>query len=271
MLFKIKGETDIEWKGQGSLPSFDGLNRMQGPGFICSVCHRGDSCSHQHQPKGIQNSTRGSGKRNQQNQKGEHLLCCSLSLSGPGIKRRRRRRWGGVEGLGDVEGYNENMSAGSHSSIAPKWTAFCDYTENKAKVKIEELTGVQQLYLYLTCTVCLQTQSQLSLYSINLSVKGSVNKAIQMDGVMLWEFNKEVVYIHRYVIYTCSDAVTWLTSCWGGKTLKTLYFNLSLVVFKPITSCSGKEEEMHTKWIAPFENLKCQLSNFPVFNLVTME
>lgn len=122
----------------------------------------------------------------------------------------------GCRGWGDVEGYNENMSAGSHSSIAPKWTAFCDYTENKVKVKIEELTGVQQLYLYLTCTVCLQTQSQLSLYSINLGVKGSVNKAIQMDGVMLWEFNRELVYIHRYVIYTCSDAVTWLTSCWGG-------------------------------------------------------
>lgn len=103
MLFKKKGETEIEWKGQGSLPSFDGLNRMQGPGFICSVCHRGDSCSHQHQPKGIQNSTRGSGKRNQQNQKGEHLLCCSLSLSGPGIKRRRRR-WGGVQGLGGCGG-----------------------------------------------------------------------------------------------------------------------------------------------------------------------
>lgn len=110
-------------------------------------------------------------------------------------KKKKVGRGAGVQG--DVEGYNENMSAGSHSSITPKWTAFCDYTENKVKVKIEELTGVQQLYLYLTCTVCLQTQSQLSLYSINLSVKGSVNKAIQMDGVMLWEFNRELVYIHR--------------------------------------------------------------------------
>lgn len=43
---------------KGSLPSFDGPDRKQGPGFISSVCHCGDSCSHQHQPRGIQSSTR---------------------------------------------------------------------------------------------------------------------------------------------------------------------------------------------------------------------
>lgn len=72
----------------------------------------------------------------------------------------------------------ESMTASSHSSVAPKHTAFCDYTENKAKVKVAELTGVQQLYrrLYLACTVCLWTQSQSSLYSISLRVKCSAKE-----------------------------------------------------------------------------------------------
>lgn len=57
--------------------------------------------------------------------------------------------------------------------------------KNKAKVKVAELTGVQQLHkrLHLACAVCLWTQSQPSLYSISLSVKRSANKALYMEGV----------------------------------------------------------------------------------------
>lgn len=70
----------------------------------------------------------------------------------------------------------------SHSSIAPKLTAFVTALKNKAKVKVEKLTGEQQLYmrLYLACTVRLRTQAQSSLYSISHSVKGSANKALYM-------------------------------------------------------------------------------------------
>lgn len=44
---------------KGSLASFDGPGREQGPSFISGVCHCGDSCSHQHRPWGIRGSTRG--------------------------------------------------------------------------------------------------------------------------------------------------------------------------------------------------------------------
>lgn len=44
---------------KGSLASFDGPGREQGPSFISGVCHCGDSCSHQHQPRGIRGSARG--------------------------------------------------------------------------------------------------------------------------------------------------------------------------------------------------------------------
>lgn len=39
----------------------------------------------------------------------------------------------------------------------------------------------------------------------------------------------------------------------------------------PEQPAAGKKTAMQTEWIVPFEIFKCQLTNFPVFNLTAME
>lgn len=127
---KKNRERDIyEWKGQRSLPSFDGPGRKQGPGFISSVCHRGDSCSHQHQPRGIQISTRGKRrKRNKRNQKAEHLQL-PFAVKARNQKTARGLGWVTVNGT-------ESMTARRHSSVAPKTHSFLKlHWKNKAKCR----------------------------------------------------------------------------------------------------------------------------------------
>lgn len=106
---------------KGSLASIDGPGREQGPSFISGVCHCGDSCSHQHQPRGIRGCTRG--KMKEPKWKTQRIFAVRKS------KYRRRRRWpwagsgwwrragGWVEGVTEKKGLKTWQQAAIHPSL----------------------------------------------------------------------------------------------------------------------------------------------------------
>lgn len=130
--FKKRSEGEIlSEKGRGVYHPLMAPAESGGPGFISSVCHRlcGDSCSHQHQPRGIQNLLQGKMREEKPKSRASPLpFPFAVRPRNQKRKTRRRLRAGGVT----VNG-TESMTVSSHSSVPLKQTASHNCTENKSQ------------------------------------------------------------------------------------------------------------------------------------------
>lgn len=138
-------------KGRGVYYPLMALTKSRGAGFISGVCHRGDSCSHQHQPRGIQISNQEKKKKEktkaEKYEKSKKKKPRASPLQFPSRcqkskerrrRRRRRRPGGGVCGV-TVNGI-ESTTASSHSPVAPKHTALFANAQKKKKTKKKKIT-----------------------------------------------------------------------------------------------------------------------------------